>query len=130
MEGFTNTFTAADAAINADEEEFDPFGIGVDTNANDKSRNPTTNDSNTFSADFAAADTQSVFSVKSNASSALPPRIMVKFKIEEEVSSIAHFSNKNEGPLDVQIGGTVLVSSKSDRQYIASISILHRPGIF
>jgi hypothetical protein len=107
MEDFTNSF-ATKEVINA-EEDFDPFNIGVAsaTNANtSKSLKTATNNKNIFSTDFAAVDNRS-------ASSALPPRIMVTFKTQEEVSSNAYLSDENEGSSDVQIEGTVLVSCKS-----------------
>jgi hypothetical protein len=107
MEDFSNSFATKDA-INA-EEDFDPFNIGVAsaTNANaSNSLKTATDNNNIFSTDFATADERST-------SSALPPRIMVTFKVEEEVSSNAHLSDENEGSSDVQIEGTVMVRCKS-----------------
>ena len=107
MEDFSNTFEA-EAAANADSDAFDPFGIGVvatESNASDTS--PKAASTNGFAA---ADDTKSSYSAKSTAS--LPPKVTVKFMIEEEVSSIAHLSNVNEGSSDVQIEGKVLVSSR------------------
>lgn len=98
MEGFTNSF-AAEEVVNADEEDFDPFNIGV---ASAKST------ANAISADSAAADDgKSMLSTKS-ASSAIPPKLMVKFQIQEEVSSIANLSDENEGSSDVKVEGTVM----------------------
>eukprot|EP00533_Pseudo-nitzschia_delicatissima_P010565 CAMPEP_0116103494 /NCGR_PEP_ID=MMETSP0327-20121206/13914_1 /TAXON_ID=44447 /ORGANISM="Pseudo-nitzschia delicatissima, Strain B596" /LENGTH=317 /DNA_ID=CAMNT_0003595607 /DNA_START=37 /DNA_END=990 /DNA_ORIENTATION=+ len=103
MEDFSNKFEA-EAAATADSDTFDPFGIGVvatESNASDTS--PKAASTNGFAA---ADDTKSSYSAKSNAS--LPPKVTVKFMIEEEVSSIAHLSNVNEGSSDVQIEGKVL----------------------
>lgn len=106
MEDFSNKFEA-EAAANADSDAFDPFGIGVvASSASDTS--PKAASTNGFAA---GEDTKSSYSAKSTAS--LPPKLTVKFMIEEEVSSIAQLSNINEGSSDVQIEGKVLVSSNS-----------------
>ena len=79
MEDFSNTFGSKEA-MNANEDDFDPFNIGVASPP------------------------------KAPDLTALPPKFMVNFKIEEEVSSVAHLSDEYEGSSDVQIEGTVLVS--------------------
>lgn len=105
MKGFSNTFVTEEV-MNDDDEDFDPFNIG---NATSNSPKLATNNGKIVSTGSAAVDgSKSILSAKSSASSALPPRIMIKFKIQEEVSSIAHLSDENEGSSDVQIEGTVL----------------------
>ena len=110
METFSNEFVT-EKVVTAEEIDFDPFNIGVASSTNAKANgNPVgtaTNNREKNATNTAVADGGK--SVPS-ASSALPPRLMVKFKIQEEVSSTAHISDKNEGSSDVQIEGTVLVS--------------------
>ncbi len=90
MEEFPNTF-AAEATTKADESAFNPFGIGDDSvpNANDAA--PTEG--------AAAEDSKS-------AVSSLPPKVLVKFMVEEEVTSTAGI----DGSSEVEVEGTVLVS--------------------
>lgn len=98
-----NTFSAnfaSEAVANTNEEEFDPFGIGVASASNAKKQSPKTETDNFFSSDFSAAG--------DDTSTALPPRVLVKFQLQEEVSSVAHSSDEIEGCSDVQIEGTVL----------------------
>ena len=52
----------------------------------------------------------------SRLSNALPPRLEVKFKIHEEVSSLAAVGKESEGSSDVTVDGTVLVRLKSTQQ--------------
>lgn len=49
----------------------------------------------------------------SRASNALPPRLEVKFKIHEEISSIAAIGTQSEGSSDVTVEGTVLAQVTS-----------------
>lgn len=87
MEEFANTFET-EAKIQTDEDEFDPFGIGDDTGSNANGVSPTE-----------GADEKSF-------TSSLPPKVVVKFRVEEAVTSNAG----NDGSSDVEIEGTVLVS--------------------
>jgi hypothetical protein len=48
-------------------------------------------------------------SINSTSSKMIPPRMLVKFKIHEEVSSVASLSSENEGASEVFVEGTVLV---------------------
>mmetsp|Transcript_5053 Transcript_5053/g.12916 ORF Transcript_5053/g.12916 Transcript_5053/m.12916 type:complete len:326 (+) Transcript_5053:127-1104(+) len=99
MEEFSDDFMKQDV-ISSSAEDFDPFNIGVATTTNAKSESPASPQS------AAVDDNKSILSV----SSALPPRIIVKFKIQEEVSSISYINEDEEtgGSSDVQIEGTVL----------------------
>ena len=114
MEDFSNAFVTEEV-VNAGEEDFDPFNIGVAsaTNANGKS--------------VGVDDSKSVVSAKSSAST-LPPRVMVKFKIEEEVSSTTHLSDESEGSSDVQIEGTVIVSFMKAANQIVPMKLMTRKG--
>ena len=114
MESFSNDFVT-EKVVTAEEIDFDPFNIGVASSTNAKANgNPmgtATHNSEKDATNTAVADDgKPALSAKTSASSTLPPRVMVKFKIQEEVSSTAHISDKNEGSSDVQIEGTVLVS--------------------
>jgi len=107
MESFSNEFVT-EKVVTAEEIDFDPFNIGVASSTNAKANgNPKGTATNNKEKD---ATNTTVADDGKSASSSLPPRVMVKFKIQEEVSSTAHISDKNEGSSDVQIEGTVLVS--------------------
>ena len=95
MEEFANTFET-EAKIQSNEDEFDPFGIAEETGSNANGVAPTEGE---------AEDSKSVVSAKSAVSS-LPPKVVVKFMVEEEVTSTAG----KDGSSDVEIEGTVLVS--------------------
>lgn len=95
MEEFANTFET-EAKIQSNEDKFDPFGIGEETGSNANGVAPTEGE---------AEDSKSVVSAKSAVSS-LPPKVVVKFMVEEEVTSTAG----KDGSSDVEIEGTVLVS--------------------
>ena len=157
IEGFSSNFVTEEvildeSALNmnsTDEDDFDPFNIGVaastkkkDDNTNKKEQiftrekkkmttsartltasnkgqsvNKKTDSSSGGTDTTSVADnnwmTQLSGSDKKSISvslSALPPRLVVKFKIHEEVSSLAHLSDDNEGISNVTIEGTVLVS--------------------
>eukprot|EP00532_Pseudo-nitzschia_australis_P004450 CAMPEP_0168183644 /NCGR_PEP_ID=MMETSP0139_2-20121125/12713_1 /TAXON_ID=44445 /ORGANISM="Pseudo-nitzschia australis, Strain 10249 10 AB" /LENGTH=326 /DNA_ID=CAMNT_0008105007 /DNA_START=121 /DNA_END=1101 /DNA_ORIENTATION=- len=98
-----------DVILDDPNDDFDPFHIGVsctDSTPNKKSVAAT--------IDFAAmADNKSIrpgsgSTVKSSGSSALPPRLLIKFKVHEEVTSLANLYNEREGESEVQIEGTLL----------------------
>ena len=158
IEGFSSNFVTEEvildeSALNmnsTDEDDFDPFNIGVaastkkkDDNTNKKKQIFTTREKKKMTtstrtliasnkgqsvnkktdSSSGGTDTTSVAdnnwmtqlsgSDKKSISvslSALPPRLVVKFKIHEEVSSLAHLSDDNEGISNVTIEGTVLVS--------------------
>ena len=157
IEGFSSNFVTEEvildeSALNmnsTDEDDFDPFNIGVaastkkkDDNTNKKEQiftrekkkmttstrtllasnkgqsvNKKTDSSSGGTDTTSVADnnwmTQLSGSDKKSISvslPALPPRLVVKFKIHEEVSSLAHLSDDNEGISNVTIEGTVLVS--------------------
>mmetsp|Transcript_935 Transcript_935/g.1998 ORF Transcript_935/g.1998 Transcript_935/m.1998 type:complete len:319 (-) Transcript_935:395-1351(-) len=99
MDEFQSTFATEhvvldEAALSrAEEDDFDPFQIGV------ASTNTTMNTKSAAAIESAA---------KGKGSPALPPRLMVKFQIHEEVSSVSHISNDTDGSLSVQIEGTLL----------------------
>ena len=112
MEGFSDTFATEEMILDETVrqstegfEDFDPFQIGVASKLNKKSTDA--NAGMFIPIDAATGDDNK--SIKST-SSALPPRIMVKLQLEEEVSSIAHLSDRNQGSSEVQIMGTVMVS--------------------
>jgi len=156
IEGFSSNFVTEEvildeSALNmnsTDEDDFDPFNIGVaastkkkDDNTNKKKQIFTTREKKKMTtstrtliasnkgqsvnkktdSSSGGTDTTSVAdnnwmtqlsgSDKKSISvslSALPPRLVVKFKIHEEVSSLAHLSDDNEGISNVTIEGTVL----------------------
>mmetsp|Transcript_17075 Transcript_17075/g.39005 ORF Transcript_17075/g.39005 Transcript_17075/m.39005 type:complete len:338 (+) Transcript_17075:97-1110(+) len=110
MEGFSDTFATEEMILDETVrqstegfEDFDPFQIGVASKLNKKSTDA--NAGMFIPIDAATGDDNK--SIKST-SSALPPRIMVKLQLEEEVSSIAHLSDRNQGSSEVQIMGTVM----------------------
>ena len=131
MEDFANTFVTEEVILDetalqsVDEDDFDPFQIGVAFTDKVKKKSTETSPSSkgksvSITTDYdytATSDHKSIISasgstIKSSASSsALPPRLMVKFKAHEEVSSMSHLSDDNVvGSSNVQIEGTVLVS--------------------
>lgn len=110
MEDFPNEFTKGTVVTSNDSGDFDPFNIGVASTSKAKIEFPITgavkakSESPNSAVPAAADDNKSILS----SSSALPPRIIVKFKLQEEVSSAAYISEEIEGSTDVQIEGTVL----------------------
>ena len=109
MEEFPNTF-AAEATTKTDENEFNPFGIGDDSATNGNGPSPT---------EGAAAEYSEPVVSEKAAVSLLPPKILVKFKVEEEVTSTAG----RDGSSEVEIEGTVLVS-----EMVVEIAVLHFEG--
>ena len=81
-----------------DFEEFDPFQVGAssDDQQNVKEDQGERGD---ISEDAASKGT-----------SALPPRMDVRFKVHEEISSRAYVDTENEGSSSISVEGTVLVS--------------------
>lgn len=103
MNPFSTSFVSEEV-INTKEEDFDPFNIGVAPaqSSNSKTKSPKTAANDFFSADFSAAGDDI------DTSTALPPRVVVKFQLQEEVSSVAHSNDEIEGCSDVQIEGTLM----------------------
>ena len=87
FDSFTDSKPSEDQAVN--QEDFDPFQVGA-TN-NDKS-------------------SSAASAVSGKGSTALPPKMIVKFKLHEEVSSTSLIDSENEGSSEVMVLGTVLVS--------------------
>jgi hypothetical protein len=66
---------------------------------------------------MSVVSTKSAHSMKSTTSTAtIPPKMLVKLKIHEEVSSESSLLLGNEGRSDVFVVGTVMVSSNEDTQ--------------
>lgn len=104
-------FTTADqvkdnsAEVPQDLEEFDPFQIGASAAGKGKGgKSPRE-----------SPDRKGASGVFGRASNALPPRLDVKFKVHEEVSSTADTSAENEGSSDVYVEGTVQVRHNFDQ---------------
>mmetsp|Transcript_3027 Transcript_3027/g.3602 ORF Transcript_3027/g.3602 Transcript_3027/m.3602 type:complete len:382 (+) Transcript_3027:183-1328(+) len=124
IEGFSSNFVTEEVILdettlkNTEEDDFDPFHIGdVTSNKNtDKKKTITKARVNTMisSGTDTTADNISILSEsgdstsKSVSSAALPPRLLVKFKVHEEVTSVAHLSDNNEGISNAMIEGTVM----------------------
>ena len=92
-----------------EEDRFDPFNIGeVQT----KKTTPAKSKYHDKGVKHAETSKQasSAASVGSKGSVALPPRIVVKFRLHEEVSSAAILDHQSEGASDVFIQGTLHVS--------------------
>lgn len=106
MEDFQSTFSTESLVVDDDADDFDPFQIGTAASTDDikKKTQPSGNKT--------SDDAKSVggSTVKSSASSALPPRLLVKFQVHEEVSSLTSLSDDSKGSSDVHIEGTLLVS--------------------
>jgi len=125
-EGFSSNFVTEEVILDettlksTEEDDFDPFHIGdVTSNKNtDRKESITKARVNTMNSPVTdtTADNTSILSgsggsiSKSVSSAALPPRLLVKFKVHEEVSSVAHLSDDNEGISNAMIEGTVMVS--------------------
>lgn len=96
-----------------DLEEFDPFQIG-DVSSRGKTKG-------SKSPQSAASRTASAVN---KASTALPPRMDVKFKLHEEVSSMADASGEDEGSSDIFVEGTAQVNSKHRTTGLDRISLI------
>ena len=110
MKSFKNSFMTEDVILDDANDDFDPFHIGVSCTDNTPNRKSAaaTFDS-TAMTDKKSIRSGSGSTVKSSGSSALPPRLMIKFKLHEEVTSLANLYNEREGESEVQIEGTLLV---------------------
>ena len=95
-------FTVIPTETPKDLEEFDPFQIG---SLPPKSKKV----SPQKSIEGETKATESPRNATGRTSTALPPRLDVKFKVHEEVSSVADPSEENEGSSDILVDGTVLV---------------------
>jgi hypothetical protein len=94
-----DSFDAKNAADSEDDDRFDPFHVGaVETKTATRTKS-------------VSKEASSAVSVGSKGSVALPPRIVVKFRLHEEVSSTAILEHQSEGASDVFIQGTLHVSS-------------------
>lgn len=140
---FVTTEITLDDTIMTTPDDFDPFRIGDASKHNQRrilppplknttTKNVGSNDNNnnrkavssnaqsvpSIKATVASdGDNQSVLSAsgsKSTSSRLVPPRMLVKFKIHEEVSSVASLSGEHEGASEVFVEGTVLVSTAFD----------------
>ena len=104
--GFEDDFLLSDSesGVPTESEDFDPFQVG-------QSALKINNDAATLpKKDHTTLDAASV---NTRGSTALPPKLLIKFKIHEEVSSVALTDNENEGSSDVFVEGTVLVSGRN-----------------
>ena len=104
-----DSFIAQNAVDSEEEDRFDPFHVGeVQT----KTTTPTKSKSHDNGVKRAEISKQasSAASVGSKGSVALPPRMVVKFRLHEEVSSAAILEHQSEGASDVFIQGTLHVS--------------------
>eukprot|EP00536_Pseudo-nitzschia_multiseries_P006514 jgi/Psemu1/324368/estExt_fgenesh1_pg.C_1390018 len=122
MDSFDNSFATEqvvlddDALQSAEEDDFDPFQIGfasASSTTNMRSSAATTEPAAmesgmNHSRPIQTTGTGSMEKPAHSSSSALPPQMMIKFKIHEEVSSVAHISSDRDGVSDVQIEGTLL----------------------
>ncbi len=84
-----------------DLEEFDPFHIGVPSPKSKKGASTKKSPERKLSGGAVA--------VSGRASTALPPRLDIKFKVHEEISSTTDQSEENDGSSDIFVEGTVLV---------------------
>lgn len=91
------------AAAVSDLDDFDPFQVGTPSPTKSKSVTESSKKSLDTKSPSSAA------SVTSRTSNALPPRLDVRFKVHEEVSSTAIVGEENEGSSEVVVEGTVLV---------------------
>ena len=101
-------FTVVPTEIPKDLDEFDPFQIGS-LPVKSKKASPQKSPEGKAKASEAAG------TPTSRASTALPPRLDVKFKIHEEVSSVADSAQESEGASDIVVDGTVLVRLSNDQ---------------
>jgi hypothetical protein len=88
----------------ASSDEFDPFDIAVAANAKKMYDGATPKNDQVTSL-----QSPSGISNPSRGSTALPPRIVVKFMIQEEVMSAAIVGTDNEGASSVVVRGTLQV---------------------
>jgi hypothetical protein len=105
-----DSFDVRNAVANEEEEDgFDPFHIGE---VKTKKTTPTNGKDHDDGAYHGAISKQasSTASVSSRGSVALPPRIIVKFRLHEEVASAANLEHQSEGASGVFIQGTLRVS--------------------
>jgi hypothetical protein len=84
-----------------DDDDFDPFKIDPTTGEGGSS-------TKSHSTTIAAVDALSSFS-DGSAPGLIPPKMLVKFKVHEEVSSVASLSPHKEGCFNVYVQGTIQV---------------------
>lgn len=122
-----DTFTAGAAEAgdpgnpSNDDDEFDPFHIGEAAEPKSPVKKPQGEqkpDKKTENKMNSSA------SVASNMSTALPPRLVVKFKVHEEIASCFKPTSEQEGASDVFVQGTVLVRNSESALYLFYIAIL------
>ena len=117
-----NTFDSFDAEKvnnpddnwNPSDEDFDPFGIAKAAEATKKTKSRKKDDEEE-TGDYLrisrvpSSGASVTPSVSSRGSVALPPRLIIKFKLHEEVSSVANLERGNEGASEVYVRGTLHV---------------------
>lgn len=105
-----DSFDAENFVDNEEEDRFDPFHVGeVETTKTSPTKSKHQDDGVNHAV--VSKQASSPASVSSRGSVALPPRIVVKFRLHEEVSSSAILEHESEGASNVFIQGTLLVSS-------------------
>ncbi len=137
---FVTTEVTLDDTVLTTPDDFDPFHIGdaskhnlrrIPPPSNNTTKNPSSSLNKSMSTSHSNniktagpvkstistnGDNDSVHSEtgsKSTSSRLIPPRMLVKFKIHEEVSSVASLSTENEGASDVFVEGTIMVGKRS-----------------
>ena len=101
---FTDDIEVTHTAIAQNLEEFDPFQIGA-TSPTEKKASPAKSRQRKGEPSGG-----SVVSKGSKGSSALPPRLDVKFKVHEDISSTADTEGEHKGSSSVIVEGIVMVS--------------------
>jgi hypothetical protein len=93
----------------AAEEDFDPFGIAevASTKSRTKSATSSKNAIEVNEQEYAKLSDKSAAS--SQKGQALPPKMVVNFKVHEEVSSVSNFNHDSEGASDVFVQATLNV---------------------
>ena len=89
-------------------EDFDPFGIAdaVSTKSKAKSTASSKNAIEVNEQEYVRLSNKSVSSQKGQA---LPPKLVVNFKVHEEVSSVSNIDHDSEGASDVFVQATLNV---------------------
>jgi hypothetical protein len=111
------------ATSNPSCDEFDPFNIGASKKKSTKNAENGESSSSTPHhnvhkiGELSSTSTPhraggGGASVSTKGSTALPPRMVVKFIIHEEISSVANVEHESEGASDVFVQGTISVRIK------------------
>jgi hypothetical protein len=92
-----------------DEDDFDPFQVGASANQSKAKARSIIKEKKQSAKGKDSSSGSASASVISRGSTALPPRLVIKFRMHEEVSSSVITEGETEGSSAIFVEGTVLV---------------------